>query len=69
MLLALLGALGGEDSVEAVEILDRGRRQKHPGLLYVSGVSERRRGWREYVLGALERHRVIALLAIGWARS
>src|SRR3954447_7128625 len=47
---ALLGTLGGEDIREAIEVLDRGRRQEHPGPPYVSGVSERRRGWREYVL-------------------
>src|SRR5947209_7434099 len=33
---ALLGTLGGEDTREAVEILDRGRRQEHPGPPYVS---------------------------------
>src|SRR5579864_448937 len=32
-----------------------------PVLLYVSGVSERRRGWGEYVLEGARRHRAIAL--------
>src|SRR5690242_10881236 len=47
VLLALLSTPGGEDIGEAVEVLDRGRCQEHPGPPYVSGVSKRRRGWRE----------------------
>src|SRR5437763_13881620 len=31
VLLALLGTLGGEDTAKAVEVLDRGRCQEHPG--------------------------------------
>src|SRR5437763_6934917 len=61
VLLALLGTLGGEDTREAVEVLDRGRCQEHPGPPYVSGVSKRRRGWHEYAVGALDAHRAIAL--------
>src|SRR5919197_1891064 len=47
--LALLSTLGGEDTREAVEVLDRRRCQEHPGPPYASGVSERRRAWREYL--------------------
>src|SRR5664279_2538320 len=66
---ALLGTRGGEHACEAVEILDRGRRQEHPGPPCVAGVSERRRGWREYASGVLEVHRAIALCAIAKSRS
>src|SRR5438270_13455325 len=55
VLLTLLSTFGREDTREAVEVLDRGRCQEHPGPPYVSGVSERRRGWREYVLEGVPR--------------
>src|SRR5947209_6490723 len=41
---AVFATLGGEDTGKAVEVLDRGGCQEHPGPPYVSGVSERRRG-------------------------